>query len=126
MTPSEYEQLQDRLRKKLEYCNGLTGNHREAFKEGILTAMSILNSVKPNNQAVKKQNPIDTVKHGRWILIYELPSGYYFKCSECNHEVFLKSGRKVSDDYWYCSGCGARMEQDTGGDNNGSGEAKKE
>lgn len=54
MTPSEYEQLQDRLRKKLEYCNGLTGNRREAFKEGILTAMSILNSVKPNNQVGDK------------------------------------------------------------------------
>ena len=54
MTPSEYEQLQDRLRKKLEYCNGLTGKRREAFKEGILTAMYILNSVKPNIQVVDK------------------------------------------------------------------------
>lgn len=54
MTPSEYEHLQDSLRKKLKYCNGLTGNRREAFKEGILTAMSILNSVKPNNQVGDK------------------------------------------------------------------------
>ena len=54
MTPSEYEYLQDMLRKKLKYCNGLTGNRREAFKEGILTAMSILNSVKPNNQVGNK------------------------------------------------------------------------
>lgn len=58
---------------------------------------------------------IEPVKHGHWILIYELPSGYYFKCSECNHEVFLKSGRKVSDDYRYCSGCGARMDGEAHG-----------
>ena len=55
MTPSEYEHLQDMLRKKLKYCNGLTGNRREAFKEGILTAMSILNSIKPDTQVVDKQ-----------------------------------------------------------------------
>ena len=55
MTPSEYEQLQDRLRKKLEYCNGLTGKRREGVKEGIISAMSILNSIKPNmDKQVKK------------------------------------------------------------------------
>lgn len=59
---------------------------------------------------VKRMPTIDAVKHGHWILIYEVPSGNYFKCSECNHEVFLKSGRKVPDDYRYCSGCGARMD----------------
>ena len=61
---------------------------------------------------IKKQDTVDPVKHGHWILIYEVPSGNYFKCSECNHDVFLKSGRKVSDDYRYCSGCGARMDGD--------------
>ena len=53
MTPSEYEQLQDRLRKKLKY-NGFTGKRREGFEEGIKTAMSILNSIKPNIQFVDK------------------------------------------------------------------------
>ena len=54
MTPSEYEHLQDRLRKKLKHCNGLTGKRREGFEEGIKTAMSILNSIKPNIQVVDK------------------------------------------------------------------------
>ena len=54
MTPSEYEHLQDRLRKKLKYCNGLTGKRGEGFEEGILAAMSILNSIKPNNQVGDK------------------------------------------------------------------------
>ena len=58
---------------------------------------------------------VDSVKHGHWILLYEVPSGNYFKCSECNHDVFLKSGQKVSDDYRYCSGCGARMDGDKSG-----------
>ena len=54
MTPSEYEHMQDRLRKKLKHCNGLTGKRREGFEEGIMTAMSILNSIKPNIQVVDK------------------------------------------------------------------------
>lgn len=49
-------------------------------------------------------------KRGHWILIYVTPRGDYFKCSECNHDVFLKPGRKISDDYRYCSGCGAKMD----------------
>ena len=70
------------------------------FRAGMKTVIRI----------VKNQDTVDPVKHGHWILIYEVPSGNYFKCSECNHDVFLKSGRKVSDDYRYCSGCGARMD----------------
>lgn len=54
MTPSEYEHLQDRLRKKLKYCNGLTGKRREGFEEGIMTAMSILNSIKPKEKNVNE------------------------------------------------------------------------
>lgn len=72
------------------------------FRAGMKTVIRI----------VKNQDTVDPVKHGHWILIYEVPSGNYFKCSECNHDVFLKSGRKVSDDYRYCSGCGARMDGD--------------
>ena len=54
MTPLEYEHLQDRLRKKLQSYNGLTGKRREGFEEGIKTAMSILNSVKPKEKNVNE------------------------------------------------------------------------
>ena len=47
--------MRERRRKKLKHCNGLTGKRREGFEEGIKTAMSILNSVKPNIQVVDKQ-----------------------------------------------------------------------
>lgn len=47
MTLSEYEQLQNWLRKKLADCNGLSGKRREGFVEGIKAAMSILHSIKP-------------------------------------------------------------------------------
>ena len=57
------------------------------------------------------------IKHGHWIHVDELPSGDYFKCSECNRHIFLHFGWKVSfespaDEYRYCSGCGAKMEGD--------------
>lgn len=44
MLEFEYIQLQSRLKKKLEFCNGLTGKRKEGFEEGIKTAMSILHS----------------------------------------------------------------------------------
>lgn len=50
MNKSEYEELQNRLRKKLEYCNGLTGKRKEGFEEGIRAAMSILHSFKPGDE----------------------------------------------------------------------------
>lgn len=68
-----------------------------------------------------EEQPTETseswVKHGHWVHVDELPSGDYFKCSECNHHIFLKSEWKVSsespaDEYRYCSGCGARMDGD--------------
>ena len=66
---------------------------------------------------VKPLPTVDPVKHGHWIHVDELPSGDYFKCSECNNHIFLKFGWKVSfespaDEYRYCSGCGARMDGD--------------
>ena len=66
---------------------------------------------------LEEQPTIDPVKHGHWIHVDELPSGDYFKCSECNNHIFLKFGWKVSfespaDEYRYCSGCGARMDGD--------------
>ena len=54
-----------------------------------------------------------TVKHGRWIGIYEyckkngyVPSGMgiYYWCSECD-----KAEKKTSD---FCPNCGARMDGD--------------
>ena len=69
---------------------------------------------------VKNQDTVDPVKHGHWIHVDELPSGDYFKCSECNHEIYLKHGWKVSfespaDEYRYCSGCGAKMDGNQNG-----------
>ena len=64
---------------------------------------------------VKRLPTVDPVKHGHWIHVDELPSGDYFKCSECNNHIFLKFGWKVSfespaDEYHYCSLCGAKMD----------------
>lgn len=75
------------------------------FRAGMKTVIRI----------VKNQDTVDTVKHGHWVHVDELPSGDYFKCSECNNHIFLKFGWKVSfespaDKYKYCPNCGTRME----------------
>ena len=66
---------------------------------------------------INAQPTIDPVKQGHWIHVDELPSGGYFKCSECNRQIFLNFEWKVSfenpaDEYRYCPGCGARMDGD--------------
>ena len=77
------------------------------FRAGMKTVIRI----------VKNQDTIDPVKQGHWIHVDELPSGGYFKCSECNRQIFLNFEWKVSfenpaDEYRYCPGCGARMDGD--------------
>ena len=72
-------------------------------------------------RAVVKTCPTQAhVKHARWIdtgrADYYLNKAY--RCSCCNSVDYMCSP--------YCYNCGAKMDQDTGGDNNGSGEAKKE
>ena len=94
--------LVDAIKNRIEEDREIYPNFSRFSRVGMRIVISI----------IKKQDTVDPVKHGHWILIYEVPSGNYFKCSECNHDVFLKSGRKVSDDYRYCSGCGARMDGD--------------
>lgn len=63
---------------------------------------------------------VEPVKHGHWIF----KGNGNADCSCCGY----RSSRVYDDDNAdrYCRHCGAKMDQDTGGDNNGSGEAKKE
>ena len=96
----------DELIKMLQDTIDFNMKHNTFFKSFSMQHMLYI---------LENMKTIAPVKHGRWILIYEVPSGNYFKCSECNHEVFLKSGRKVSDDYRYCSGCGAKMDGNQNG-----------
>lgn len=78
----------------------------------IFDVLGVLDDV----EKIIKAAPInEPVKHGHWIHVDELPSGDYFKCSECNNHIFLKFGWKISfespaDKYKYCPNCGARME----------------
>lgn len=58
---------------------------------------------------------VDAVKHGHWIHVDELHSGDYFKCSECNSQLFLGFGWEASfespaDKFRYCPNCGAKMD----------------
>ena len=61
----------------------------------------------------------DPAKHGHWKDIV-----YAVCCSACGME-WTKSF-DFYEMFKFCPFCGARMDQNTGGDNNGSGEAKKE
>ena len=63
---------------------------------------------------------VDPVKHGRWNFVKDMVS--YISCSECGDDICWVNTKRPK----YCPNCGAKMDQDTGGDNNGSNEAKKE
>lgn len=112
----------DKVKKCLEYdklnhCEEQDGmedwelldvRYSQGFNAGIDRAIYYLEN--KNMQVAER--------HGHWIHVDELPSGDYFKCSECNNHIFLKFGWKVSfespaDEYHYCSLCGAKMDGDT-------------
>ena len=67
---------------------------------------------------------VDPVKHGRWIQAGQPNenSETLYRCSICGYLEVVP----LYDTNNYCGNCGAKMDQDTGGDNNGIGEAKKE
>ena len=67
---------------------------------------------------IKNQDTVDLVKHGYWKFAKDV----YVSCSVCGVTILLFNAENPH----YCPHCGAKMDQDTGGDNNGSGEAKKE
>ena len=91
------------------------------FRAGMKTVIRI----------VKNQDTVDPVKHGHWIEGCPTETTDYFNCSVCNAGIFVNnlwrvSYEDVSEIHRFCHNCGAKMDQNTGGDNNGSGEAKKE
>ena len=69
---------------------------------------------------IKAQPTVDPIKHGHWIFAEDIVS--YIRCSECGDDICWVNTKRPK----YCPNCGAKMDQNSGGDNNGSGEAKKE
>ena len=63
---------------------------------------------------------VDPVKHGRWVKRNTVGTA---TCSICGGIIYNSYDNEANK---YCPNCGAKMDQDTGGDNNGSNEAKKE
>lgn len=47
------------------------------------------------------------VRHGRWIVEYEVKDGRSMRCSECQMVFWVGSGRDGN----YCPNCGARMDE---------------
>lgn len=52
----------------------------------------------------------EPVRHGRWIVEYEVKDGRSMRCSECHMVFWVGSGRDGN----YCPNCGADMK----GENN--------
>ena len=92
MDRSEYETLQKALKKKLHRTNGyMSSNKEEIYREGILSAMSILSS---------HQRRINSAQ---WSF-----AGYgWVCCSKCATEIPYNTPLPC-----ICPKCGADMEND--------------
>lgn len=53
---------------------------------------------------IKKQDTVDPVKHGHWIVYPTLVS--FLRCSQCHNGVGSHNDKKPN----YCPNCGARMD----------------
>lgn len=49
----------------------------------------------------------EPVKHGKWIVEYEVKDGRSMRCSECQMVFWVGSGRDGN----YCPNCGAKMDE---------------
>ena len=55
-------------------------------------------------EVVKKQEPIDTVKHGEWVSYPTLTS--FLRCNQCRNGIHWDDNKKPN----YCPNCGAKMQ----------------
>ena len=55
-------------------------------------------------EVVKKQEPIDTVKHGEWVSYPTLTS--FLRCNQCHNGIHWDDSKKPN----YCPNCGAKMQ----------------
>jgi len=67
----------------------------EYWKEQIEKAVNALPSAQP-------------VRHGTWIVEYEVKDGRSMRCSECQMVFWVGSGRNAN----YCPNCGAKMDEE--------------
>jgi len=49
----------------------------------------------------------EPVRHGTWIVEYEVKDGRSMRCSECQMVFWVGSGRNGN----YCPNCGAKMDE---------------
>ena len=93
----------------------------DVFMENIVSIADLRTiSTKTIGEVLDKTPTVDAVpvRHGRWIKKRYWSEGvgmgesygYWYACSECNHEV--KSGYGGCSDR-FCSNCGADMREDS-------------
>lgn len=91
----EYEYLQEAFRRKLHRENGyMSENKEEIYREGILSAMSILSDHQKRYSGADLRENV----RGEWI---EHSYTYIVKCSVCDAGSQSKSN--------FCPNCGADM-----------------
>ena len=56
---------------------------------------------------IEAQPTVDAVpvRHGKWMLYYDIEQGRALRCSECKMVFWVGDGREGN----YCPNCGARM-----------------
>ena len=63
---------------------------------------------------INNLKPVDAepVRHGNWIIEYEVKDGRSMRCSECQMVFWVGSGRDGN----YCPNCGAKMGEENKND----------
>lgn len=87
----------------------------ELIDRGTLLAEmpTIESEYKYARKIIQEQPTVDAepVKHGKWIVEYEVKDGRSMRCSECQMVFWVGSGRNGN----YCPNCGAKMEAEEKG-----------
>ena len=88
--------LVDAIKNRIEEDREIYPNFSRFSRVGMRIVISI----------IKKQDTVDSVKHGHWIVYPTLVS--FLRCSQCHNGVGWHNDKKPN----YCPNCGARMDGD--------------
>lgn len=92
--------------KLIKHIGALADNIRDAGGQDVIVYIRAISDV---IGVIKKQESVDAVKHGHWIIRNSVGSA---SCSACGGTIYNAYDKDANR---YCHCCGARMDKKEGG-----------
>ena len=94
----------DALAREMYHKSFEVDDGRNVWNSGLWIRYKIF------EEAIRDAPTIDAepVKHGKWMLYYDIEQGRALRCSECKMVFWVGDGREGN----FCPNCGAKMDEE--------------